>query len=73
MMLLLLLLVSLLMILLKGFRDLELKIGNMTDTVASRGGRKVIGKTVDRLIDAMSPQRQRTSAAIQVTDCCWCI
>ena len=49
----------------KQFRDLELKIGNMTDTVASRGGRKVIGKTVDRLIDAMSPQRQRTSAAIQ--------
>ena len=47
------------------FRDLELKVGNMTDTVASRGGRKVISKTVGRLIDAMSPQRQRTSAAIQ--------
>ena len=47
------------------FRDLELKIGNMSDTVTSRGGRKVIGKTVDRLIDALSPQRQRTSAAIQ--------
>ena len=49
----------------KRFRDLELKVGNMTDTVTSRGGRKVIGKTIDRLVDALDPQRQRTSAAIQ--------
>ncbi len=49
----------------KQFRDLELKVGNMTDTVTSRGGRKVIGKTIERLTDAMSPQRLRTSAAIQ--------
>ena len=33
--------------------------------MSGRGGREIIGKTVDRLIDAMSPQRQRTSAAIQ--------
>ncbi len=49
----------------KGFRDLELSVGNMTDTVSGRGGRKVMGKTIDRLIDALSPQRQRTSAAVQ--------
>lgn len=49
----------------KDFRDLELKVGNMTDTVTSRGGRKVIGKTVERLVDAMSPYKQRASAVIQ--------
>ena len=49
----------------KGFRELELKVGNMTDTVASRGGREIMDKTIDRLIDALSPQRQRTSAAVQ--------
>ena len=49
----------------KQFRDLELTVGNMTDTVTSRGGRKVINKTIDRLVSAMSPQRQRTSAVIQ--------
>ena len=49
----------------KGFRDLELKVGNMTDTVSGRGGRKIIGKTVDRLIDALSPETQRASAAVQ--------
>ena len=49
----------------KGFRDLELSVGNMTDTVSGRGGRQVMGKTIDRLVDALSPQRQRTSAAVQ--------
>ena len=37
----------------------------MTDTVSGRGGRKIMGKTIDRLVDALSPQRQRTSAAVQ--------
>ena len=49
----------------KGFRELELSVGNMTDTVSGRGGRKIMGKTIDRLVDALSPQRQRTSAAVQ--------
>ena len=49
----------------KGFRELELSIGQMTDTVSGRGGRKIMGKTIDRLVDALSPQRQRTSAAVQ--------
>ena len=45
----------------------------MTDTVTSRGGRKVIGKTIERLVDAMSPQRQRTSCCYSITDRCWCL
>ena len=49
----------------KGFRDLELKVGQMTDTVTGRGGREIMGRTIDRLVDALSPQRQRTSAAVQ--------
>ena len=49
----------------KGFRDLELSVGNMTDTVSGRGGRKIMGKTIDRLIDALSPETQRASAAVQ--------
>ena len=57
----------------KQFRDLELKVGNMTDTVTSRGGRKVIGKTVDRLIDAMSPQTSTYLCCYPSTDCCWCL
>ena len=49
----------------KEFRDLELSVANQTDTVSGRGGRKIMGQTIDRLIDALSPQRQRTSAAVQ--------
>ena len=49
----------------KGFRDLNLSVGNMTDTVSGRGGRKIMGKTIDRLIDALSPETQRASAAVQ--------
>ena len=33
----------------KQFRDLELKIGSLDDTVTGRGGRKILGKTIDRL------------------------
>ena len=49
----------------KGFRELELSVGNMTDTVSSRGGRKIMGKAIDRLVDALDPKRQRASAAVQ--------
>ena len=49
----------------KGFRDLDLPVGAVDDTVTGRGGRKIIDKTINRLIDALSPQRQRTSAAVQ--------
>ena len=49
----------------KEFRDLELKVGQLTDTVTGRGGRKIISKTIDRLVDALSPQAQRASAAVQ--------
>ena len=49
----------------KGFRDLELSVGNMTDNVSGRGSRKIMGKTIDRLIDALSPETQRASAAVQ--------
>ena len=49
----------------KGFRELELSVGNMTDTVSGRGGRKIMGKTIDRLVDALDPKRQRASAAVQ--------
>ena len=49
----------------KGFRDLELSVGTMTDTVSGRGGRQIMGKTIDRLVNALSPQTQRASAAVQ--------
>ena len=49
----------------KGFRELELSVGNMTDTVSGRGGRKIMGKAIDRLVDALDPKRQRASAAVQ--------
>ena len=53
MMLLSLLLVSLLTMLLKDLETQNLVVGNMSDTVSGRGGRKIMGKTIDRLVDAL--------------------
>lgn len=47
------------------FRDLELKVGNLQDTVSSRGGREIMGRTIDRLVDALHPETLRASAAVQ--------
>ena len=56
----------------KGFRDLELSVGKMADTVSGRGGRKIMGKTIDRLVDALSPQHS-VLRLLYNTDCCWCL
>ena len=49
----------------KGFQDLNLRVGPFDDAVASKGSRKIIDKTINRLVDALSPYKQRASAAIQ--------
>ena len=55
----------------KEFRDLELSVGNMTDTVSGRGGRKVMGKTIDRLDRCSQPTTSTDLRCCTDTNCCW--
>ena len=49
----------------KSFNNAEFNLMQMVESGADEGAREILNKTVNRLVDAVSPYKQRASAAIQ--------